>query len=239
MVEDGDYCAGWVYHRTPARLGLISPNRDLETPTLGKESGSLGVYSHQGDVPGYTCNLYLVPGSDSAVVVLSNGTGWSDATDWIAQDIIQTLHALQPSIDFLELSRQASDMYASGYEKGYKVPLRENRVTGTPLPRLNELVGSYVLPNYESISLDIAQNTENPSRLRATVNKQADQVWELWHYNYDVFCYLPETFDDCLRRGFPPTSWEESLVSFRRNSERVPDSLSLKLRGVDVVLKRT
>lgn len=88
-AADGDYCMGWCHHRTPARLGLISPNRSLESPVIGSESPSLLLYNHQGDVSGYTCNPYVTPGGNSAIVVLSNGTGLSDATDWIAQDLIQ------------------------------------------------------------------------------------------------------------------------------------------------------
>ena len=31
----GDYCTGWCHHRTPAELGLISPNRTLRVAHLG------------------------------------------------------------------------------------------------------------------------------------------------------------------------------------------------------------
>jgi hypothetical protein len=51
---------------------------------MGTDSSSLLVYGHQGDVPGYTCNLYLIPDTQTAVAVLSNGTGLGDATDLIA-----------------------------------------------------------------------------------------------------------------------------------------------------------
>jgi len=60
-AEAGDYCAGWCHHRTPAKLGLISPNRTLISPVLGAESPSLVVYDHQGDVPGNTSNIYVTP----------------------------------------------------------------------------------------------------------------------------------------------------------------------------------
>lgn len=125
-AEEGDYCAGWCYHRTPAKFGLISPNRAWESPLVGAASPSLLVYGHQGDVPGYTCNIYIVPSSHSAIVILSNGTGLSDATDWIAQDLLQAMHKLQPSIDFVDVALRSANKYLSHYTKGYKV-----RVTAT------------------------------------------------------------------------------------------------------------
>jgi len=260
--EDGDYCLGWFHHRTPARIRLGDP-------ILGKNSASLAIYSHQGDLPGYIGNIYLVPSSETAVVVLSNGIGWADATNYVAQDILQTLHGLQPRIDFLELARRESGAYyrhLSLLENRYTTPLEENRhvkeattTTRPPPLSLRELTGTYVLLDYEKICLDIdiiaeykdnQTNTDTTTKrekgkerlLRATVNKQADQVWELWHHRHDVFCRLPETFDECLRRGiYPPTSstsWEASLVSFRRNAEGVVGSLSLRLNGVEVILKK-
>ncbi|KAI0105505.1 hypothetical protein GGR51DRAFT_191362 [Nemania sp. FL0031] len=87
-AEDGDYCAGWCFHRTPAKLGLISPDRLLELPIAGLQSPSIVVYGHQGGMPGYTCNLYIVPESYSAIAVLSIGTGISDTTEWIAQGLL-------------------------------------------------------------------------------------------------------------------------------------------------------
>jgi CubicO group peptidase (beta-lactamase class C family) len=267
VPEDGDYCLGWFLHRTPARLRLGDP-------ILGKDSASLTIYSHQGDCPGYIGNIYLVPSREAAVVVLSNGTGWADATNYIAQDILQTLQGLQPRIDFLELARRKSEAYyhqhLSFLEDRYATPLEEKRrvsemtMTTTPPPSpppLEELVGAYVLPDYEKICLHIdtiaeydnddktnANTTTERGKkrqrfLRATVNRQEDQVWELWHHHHDVFCRLPDTFDDCLRRGvYPPTShasWDSSLVSFRRNAEGVVDGLSLQLSGIHVTLKKT
>jgi hypothetical protein len=112
-AQAGDYCTGRCHHRTPAELGLISPNRALVSPILGTDLPSLLVYGHQGDVPEYTCNLYLIPDTQSAVVVLSNGTGLGDATDLIAQDIIQTISGLRPEVNFTAVAKQAAQVYLS------------------------------------------------------------------------------------------------------------------------------
>ena len=64
------------------------------------------------DVPGYTRNIYIIPDSNSAVVVLSNRSGLGDATDRIAQNIIQTISGLEPKVDvvpFLEVVLDPED----------------------------------------------------------------------------------------------------------------------------------
>ncbi|KAJ2902099.1 hypothetical protein MKZ38_001008 [Zalerion maritima] len=237
-AEDGDYCAGWCYHRTPARLGLISPNRTLESPMLGADSPSLLVYGHQGDVPGYTCNLYIVPESTSALVILSNGTGWSDATDWIAQDVIQTMHGLRPTVDFVEVASRAAPEYLSHYANDFKTPLEKDREEITDPPPLQDFLGSYVMENLDSVCLDVELDPEDPAKLWMMVNKQADQVWELSRHKPDVFSQLPDSHDKCLSRGLDRTQWSSFLIAFTRGAEGAVEGLRWKLDGVNVHFPR-
>ncbi|KAH8803312.1 beta-lactamase/transpeptidase-like protein [Xylogone sp. PMI_703] len=233
-AEDGDYCMGWCYHRTPAKLGLISPNRTLESPVLGLNSPSFLFYGHQGDVPGYTCNFYIIPGIDSAIVVLSNGTGLSDATDWIAQDLLQTICKLQQPVDFVKEASAAANNYLLHYLNDFQKPLKRNQIRGTQPPPLSDFTGSYVMKNLELVCLDITADTKDSTKLSMTVNKQADQVWQMWYYHYDVWCHLPQSYDDCLARGLDRTQWSSFLISFTRDSTGKVDGILWKLDGVDV-----
>jgi CubicO group peptidase (beta-lactamase class C family) len=236
--EDGDYCAGWCYHQTPGKVGLISPNRALISPVIGQRSASLLLYGHQGDVPGYTCNIYIIPETKSAIVVLSNGTGLSDATDWIAQDLIQTMNGLQPSVDFANIATQARLKYLAQYLEHYTAPLKEHRVLGTRLPRLEDFVGSYTMEDLDVVCIDVERSLQDASRLQMTINKQTDQTLNLWHYHFDVFCHLPDSFDACLARGFYRDTWDSTLISFKRNGVEEVTSLCWTLNGVDVVFSR-
>ncbi|KAI1124368.1 beta-lactamase/transpeptidase-like protein [Nemania abortiva] len=236
--EDGDYCAGWCYHRTPAKLGLISPNRALISPVIGQRSAPLLLYGHQGDVPGYTCSIYIIPETKSALVVLSNGTGLSDATDWIAQDLIQTMHCLQPSVDFVNIATQARSKYLAQYLEHYTAPLEEHRLSGTQLPRLEEFVGSYTMEDLDIVCIDVEKSLQDETRLRMTINKQTDQTLDLWHYHFDVFCHLPDSLDACLARGFYRDTWDSTLISFKRNDVKKVTSLCWTLNGVDVIFSR-
>ncbi|KAI6090466.1 beta-lactamase/transpeptidase-like protein [Hypoxylon rubiginosum] len=237
-AENGDYCAGWCYHRTPGKLGLISPNRELESPILGEKSPSLLLYGHQGDVPGYTSSLYIIPETRSAIVILSNGTGFSDATDWIAQDLIQTMYELQPAVNFVSVAQKGYNRYISHYDRDFKTPLEEHRELRTAMPPLRDLVGTYIMKKLDIVRLDVTIDPANPTRLQMIINEQQDQAWKLWHYHYDVFCQLPDGPDECLARGLDRTSWTSFLINFERDADEKVHQLRWQLDGVDVYFRR-
>ncbi|KAI1177460.1 beta-lactamase/transpeptidase-like protein [Nemania sp. FL0916] len=233
------YCAGWCHHRTPGALGLISPNRALATPAIGKDKRPLRVFGHQGDVPGYTCNLYIIPSTKSAIVVLSNGTGLSDATDWIAQDLIQTMHSMSPRIDFVELAQEAREKYLTQYETLYCEPLRQHRRQrgNTPSP-LEDFIGTYYMNNLKIVFIEIKRSEKDANKLAMLVNGYADQALDLWHYHFDVFCHLPESLDACLRAGFYRSSWENTLIEFQRDDKGQITSLTWKLNSMNIIFSR-
>ncbi|KAK4446178.1 beta-lactamase/transpeptidase-like protein [Podospora aff. communis PSN243] len=235
-IEAGDYCMGFCLHRTPAKLGLISPNRTLLSPTVGVASPSVLVYSHQGDVPGYTCNIYIIPESESAVVVLSNGTGLGDATDWIAQDIIQTLFDLQPKVDFLATARTASELHLSHYEVDFRAPLAEHRGHQSPVRDLKAFAGTYVMEHLDVAFVKVL--LPNDPGLQMLVNGYEDQAMALRHSNHDVFSYLPESYDECLKRGLDRTQWSAFLLSFERDGRGMVVGLRWALDGVETRFKR-
>ena len=215
--------------RTPAKLGLISPNRMWESPALGSASPSLLVYPRQGDVPGYTYNIYVIPESTSAIVILSNDTGLSDATGRIAQGLLPAMYGLQPAVDFVDMVAKGATRYLSHNTKDFKIPLEENQICGTTPPPVNDFVGSYIMDHLDIVCLDISVDTRDASKLTMVVNKQPDQTWEMWHYNYDTWCHL---------RGIDRTFWPSFLISFRRDSAEKIDGLFWKLDGVDVFSNR-
>ncbi|KAK1455574.1 hypothetical protein CMEL01_04334, partial [Colletotrichum melonis] len=203
---------------------------------LGTNSESLLVSGHQGDVPGYTCSLYLIPKTQSAIVVLSNGTGLSDATDWIAQDILQAMYSLKPTVDFVFTAHQASILYKTTFKRLFQLPLEEHRKMGTPTPPLDDFTGEYVMENLDIATLNIKAGPETSSTgLRMRVNGLADQEYYLWHYHADVWCYLPESADQCLRRGLDRSDWTSYLISFQRDAEGQVEKLGWDMCGVSVV----
>ncbi len=171
-------------------------------------------------------------------MILSNGTGLGDCTDWIAQDMLQTMFQLEAKVDYIEVALRAAALYLSHYDRDFRIPLEENRVAGTKPPMLTDFAGTYLMENLDIVRLGVDVDPKNATKLRMTVNKQPDQVWEMWHYNFDVFCHLPETHDACLTRGLDRTSWSSFLICFIRN-DGVVTRCSWKLDGVDVFFVRS
>lgn len=233
----GDYCLGWCQHRTPAKLGLISPNRTLESPVVGAGCPSLMFYGQQGDIPGYTCNLYIIPESSAAIVVLLNGTGLSDATDWISEHLIQIMYGLQPLVNFVEVASTARSKYLSHYDEDFAAPLEKNRNNDTRLPPLETFRGRYSMDNLSLVTLDVG-SADKPGRLSVVINNEWKQVWESWHYHSDVIWYLPENHDLCLLVSLERTHWSSFLISFIRGQYGVVKELELKLDGVVVRFTR-
>ncbi|KAI1777845.1 hypothetical protein F4818DRAFT_408082 [Hypoxylon cercidicola] len=216
-AEDGDYCAGWCYHRTPGKLGLLSPNRTLVSPILGKDSPSILLYGHQGSVPGFASNLYIIPETKSALVILSNGTGLSDATDWIAQDLIQTMYKLQPSVDFVDVAQKARAEYRCHFDRDLKAPLERHLKLDTKMPALHDLTGTYINEmGTHHVRLSISVDKMSDAKLQMKICKRDYRIFKLWHYNLNVFCFLPENADKYLSSGLNRLPWSSFLVSFDR-----------------------
>lgn len=239
-AQDGDYCSGWCYHQIPSKLGLISPNRDLESPLLGTQSNSIVVYGHQGDVPGYTCSLYMIPDTQSALVILSNGTGHSDATDWAAQDLIQAIYRLQPIADFVQIATHSAELFLSYYKLNFLVPLQQHRKLDTPRPSTDSLVGEYMMKNLSAATLTFKALPESAASetMVMRINRCEDQEYAVWHYHHDVWCYLPQSYDHYLKRALYRENWESFLISFHRDSQGRVCSLSWDLGGVEVIFFR-
>ncbi|PVH86750.1 beta-lactamase/transpeptidase-like protein [Cadophora sp. DSE1049] len=222
-VEDGNYCMGWCQHRTPSRLGLISPNRSLTSPLHGEKSPSVLV-----------SNFYLIPDSKSAIVILSNGTGLSDATDWIAQDLIQAMYGLQPHVNFVDIAKVAATEYLAHFDKNLRIPLEENRLPDSKSPPLQDFLGCYFMDGLDTMSLDVTLDDTGSGELLMVVNKQPDQSWKLWHYHNDVWCHLPKSYDLYLSRGVDRSNWTSFLLSFTRDQQGKVEGLGWKLKEVDV-----
>ena len=79
------YGLGWVVTELPSVLGLVGLNgRELgeDMPVVGRNVKSrTRVWYHNGSLPGAFSSVYLLPDSDTVIVVLSNSLGTTDAPD--------------------------------------------------------------------------------------------------------------------------------------------------------------
>jgi CubicO group peptidase (beta-lactamase class C family) len=237
----GSYCLGWVKQATPATLGMISPNRRFFSPELGKTSPSKLVYSHNGDVRGYQASLCIFPHDEVAIVAFTNGTGMSDCTDWIIQDIAQEMFRFEPKIDYVDLAKQAAQLCASRYNDNFVVPLQEHQVKDTKKPPQKEFIGHYSRSKNEDAALNLVITEGQDQGLRLVINGQVEQAYHLHHYHFDTWCLLPKGSEEAITRGYFNMfeTWEEYLVAFGRRSDGTVAWMDWKLGSVTVRFDRS
>ncbi|KAF2740036.1 beta-lactamase/transpeptidase-like protein [Polyplosphaeria fusca] len=230
-----NYGLGIVRQSTPAALGVISPNRDFSSPVIGLNSPSLRVFSHNGDFNGATASMYLLPDSVSAVVVLSNAKGLSDAADWIVQDIIQSMFKLQPPIDVLAESCRCRDKYLRWFKETIQDPLEANRQSGPNNRQPNDYTGNFFMSACDSFALELKANPENPQTLLLVVNGRPSQTHVLSPYHFDTWEFVPGSYDSYIQKGYETYhSYIEFLLSFQRQADETVCSLKWVLDGCEV-----
>lgn len=237
--SEHNYGMGLMRQTTPAVMGSISPNRKFANPVMGDEAPPMKVFSHHGDFDGSTCSLYMFPRTTSAVVVLSNAKGLSDATDWIAQDIIQTIFDVPPYIDILQEAQSCKTGYNAWFNEKIKDPLVARRRTYLgPRPR-EDFIGEYQLSGYKNFSLIVKAHEIEEEKMVMLVNEKQSQRHVLSHYHFDVWEFAPASYDDFIRDGYGCyEAAEEFLLSFQRQSNGDVTSLKWRINGDDVLFTR-
>ncbi|KAH8714866.1 hypothetical protein GQ44DRAFT_625099 [Phaeosphaeriaceae sp. PMI808] len=164
-----------------------------------------------------------------------------DPTDLIAQSLIQALFDTQPKVQLEEYALQASRtsklIWPALVEEWVS-----SRVQSTRTPPLKDFVGTYlntgfllkieIFPLTEK-SLDVrCESRSNPELLEFRVSSQEKQAGPLRHYHYDVWTFLPDSRDDCVRRGMEDfVLLPMLLLSFNRNAEGMVNGLDWDLQA--------
>ncbi|EME80970.1 uncharacterized protein MYCFIDRAFT_176317 [Pseudocercospora fijiensis CIRAD86] len=188
--------------------GRGGAGRLQESLAYGNYSDASALHPHRQLLPQSPCR---------STEALPHGTGLSDATDWIAQDLLQSMLNLSPATDFLSIASSSAKRYLAIYDDVYKSPLERHRKPDTPSPNLNDLVGEYIMENLDKATVEVSFDPVNKGGLLMMICRQDDQVWKLWHYHDDVFCFLPDSYDACLKQGYAAASAEYFLVPFTRD----------------------
>ncbi|KAK3935639.1 beta-lactamase/transpeptidase-like protein [Diplogelasinospora grovesii] len=168
--EHSHYGLGWVVTELPGQGGLVGVNsyespRGLPTIAKGIPEPVQLVY-HNGAMAGALSAVYLLPETQTGIVVLSNTFALCDAPDWIAQFLVE-----------------ASQNARTHHVNTRKI-LAEERTLGAKPRELSKYVGRY----YNSIGnfyLDVAVHGDNG--LRMTTQGYPFVHYDLSHYHYDVF----------------------------------------------------
>ena len=212
QIDEIAYCLGLYRTRLPNNLGIASMNNLLLGPKrmlrIGTSSPGLEVYHHTGNVPGYFSSTFLIPSTESAVVVLTNSFPLIDPTDFVGQLLLSQLlgETLPPNL--LELCKFGSGVTRNIYEALTK-QLEMHKTAQPHQFRLASYEGEY-FNAAGNFFLSIAQQGEG---LLMTVQNLPLTKYQLVPYHGNTF-YWPADRTAELKQGMWPitsTGWHKLI----------------------------
>lgn len=214
---DGSYGLGWVRVQLPCTLGAIGLNHDFvdRMPVVGKGmEKKLTCLYHQGSANSFLTAVYLLPETQSGVVILTNSMSKNDAADWLGELYLEVLLDNPLKNDYVRLA-QNSAQASLGLWPAMVKELAENQIPNTPVRPFSDYVGKYynVIGDYH-LEIFVQDGT-----LNLRFQKKRHFAYKLTHYHYDKFSWLL-THDENVRTGrFPITRASFYLIEFRSSGD--------------------
>ncbi|CAI7627412.1 unnamed protein product [Penicillium glandicola] len=196
------YGFGWARAQLPGVVGLLGRNSGLwemsQQPVFGAGNQSRLMIYHQGGGPGYSSFLAIFLETQSAVVVLMNTTATSDAADWIARLLIESLFSFSNPTDYVKLAeegkRRTLERFATLNDS-----LTKERIQGAPPFPLGCYVGKYNNADYKYM-LEVSQSPDSEHGLVISFPGLHSQSYPLRHYHDHVFEWSM-SFDEMKKSG--------------------------------------
>ncbi|KAF2415853.1 beta-lactamase/transpeptidase-like protein [Tothia fuscella] len=235
------YGMGWLRVTTPsAHLGLLSPNDNvqksgLDLPfILGQRSTSLDVVMHNGRVPGYDSVLLTVPSSETAIVVMTNGSTDGGASDWIGRILLQEVLRLQPKVDIVSLARQEAQLSRTWFQDHVQTPLGTERF-GLDSSLQQSDVCNFV-GEYRNEQFGVSLYIKLAGSVISVSFNANEKLYALTLCRPDVYTFMPSTRDQWLRDSMIDCfDYRTSLLHFCRSADDSVEGFRWKWDGEEEV----
>ena len=211
-IEDVGYCLGLYRTVLPNNLSTSSMNNLLfgpkQIPRVGSGSKSMDIYHHAGNVPGFVASIFLIPSSQSAVVVLTNSLPYMDPTDFVGQLIVSALVGSRSPEGLLALCKAGRPISLATY-KSLSASLEKHKTKRPPSFHGSAYVGEYI--NTASTFVLSVQTSE--LGLTMIVQHMPLTRYNLLPYDGDTF-YWPASRDAELKQCMWPitsTGWHKVM----------------------------
>ncbi|QPC78178.1 hypothetical protein HYE68_008930 [Fusarium pseudograminearum] len=218
------YGLGWGRVLLPDTLGAFNYNKHLvpTMPQIGKGGPDNFTIYHGGSMQGFTSCVYLLPGTETAIIALQNSTGLCDACDWIPQLIIHELSGPgRTDIDFEEL---ATDAAKTGKELADRIndELEIRREKDTQPLELKAYTGRY-WNQLRNFHIDVS--VDNYGDLHMTFQGMKDESYKLRHFHHNLFAWNV-SHDETAKQGrFQTRPWLSYLIEFQCGEGSEADGL--------------
>ena len=219
------YCLGLYKTRLPAKVGVSSINNlylgPHYEPSIGDSCPGLEVFHHGANLPGCLGSSFLIPSSETAIVVLTNAVGLSDPTDCVGQLILSVVLGEKPYDGFVDLSKAVRHAALTSYLK-LEGQLLKGKTGKPPQHPLTTYEGDYW--NFAN-NFVLSINASNDSLLM-TAQKNARVTYILLPYNGDTF-YWPASREKelCEESKVPLMSPGWHQIGFGTNARGKVDRL--------------
>ena len=188
ITEGSDYGFGWVLAQLPGKGGLVGVNsyESPELPIIAKGTATRQLVYHQGSVCGALSAVYLLPETESAVIVLGNGFDLCDTPDWIGQILLEALLDAPEPNDYIDLARRAS-ANALSHHPPTTEKLAAEQERDTPVKPLEEYAGKY-FNKAGNFFLEVTVSGDGTGLVMAPQGF-LNTAYQLHHYHHDVFSW--------------------------------------------------
>lgn len=203
-IENEAYCLGLNRISLPGAfntslngqlLGLLK----ISMPIIGANSTGKEVFFHNGTFSGNTASAFLIPSSESAVVVFSNATPFMDATEFVGQIIVSLLLGEEVPAIIPKLSVEARAVSLSSYAR-LIAQLEKGKTGKSPQYPPEAYEGSYW-----NAAQNIVYNIKSSPKggLKMTPQNLPLTSYDLLPYDGDTF-YWPANREEELKKGMWP-----------------------------------
>ena len=211
----------YLFHLPTEEFNTVTNAQNIRTPyELGINSNPTRAVGHTGDLGSFLAVYWTFPETESAVVVLTNSSSANgDPTNIVAQVLTQALFELEPTVDLVGIAAEVV-VNAKSQWQGTVNEWTIHRQPKTGAKDLHAYSGTYYSVDLKmTISITVAhQRLHSPHniQLQLRINDLEDQTFDLYHYRYDSWTFLPRSRDECLQKGlhFYILSWKAFIIDF-------------------------
>ncbi|GIJ90601.1 hypothetical protein Asppvi_009562 [Aspergillus pseudoviridinutans] len=223
--KNAAYCMGWVRMELPSSmLGAFSGNYHSRAEDhqmhlkhiLGMKSHPFLAIGHTGGMPGSIATVWTFPDTQSAVVTMTNGRSFGDASDFAAQILIQALFDLAPRIDLSPWMKMEADLARRFFYEDLLKPWKENQrlsdAKRDPMIYVGEYCGFDGLFTL-SIIADMAPG-DSDGELAVVFNHRQASRRPLIFYRKDTYSFFFEDWNNHVVYSVGVKDYRQTLLEF-------------------------
>lgn len=204
VTDESNYGLGWIMTTLPAKVSIVSQNpfEGSDVPVLAKGTAPRRLLYHHGSVLGGISCVYLLPDTDTAIVVLGNSFDLFDTPDFISQVLLEALLDVPEPNEYMALAEGLVKRNMSPYlAVAAKLAVEQIRGTSPSLPLVDYSGKYYNEAGNFFLEVKVLPNGEGLQMLPMSVEESA---YDLRHYHYDVFMWPGANRDLQLKEALFP-----------------------------------